>query len=360
MKYTLLSLLAVLFLSIPSHAALDPIVVAEDLRQPEAKGITEALKSDRPQQRARAALALGRIRSPLGINPLLMLLTDKNYGVRREAVFALGQYGWEAQASGGREKEIAYKIKELLENEGSIPVRIVALEALGKIGLLETPKLVIPHLKDESGPVQAEAIMALYRYRLVAKLRKPDVVLEDIPKEAIDQFAVLVDAVEYPVRRNLAYFFARVKDARGATILAKLSLDSDRWIKMFAIMGLTKIADPASLSTFLKATNDRSSEVQIAALAGVVAVKGEGKLDKDLALELNHHVRTAFAQTLATVPEQVPGGPVDPSAILSGGQADELISKLMSDRSPQVQAAALQSFAKRKKALAKAILTQVI
>ena len=60
-----------------------------------------------PQDRESAATAYGRILKPEGIDPLLALLKDKSKEVRRAAIFALGQLGWDATFAGGREMEIA-------------------------------------------------------------------------------------------------------------------------------------------------------------------------------------------------------------------------------------------------------------
>ncbi len=57
----------------PGHS-LDPLVEAEDQRNPDAAVL-------------KAALSSGRIHSPKGIDPLLSLLKDENSSVRKTAAF---------------------------------------------------------------------------------------------------------------------------------------------------------------------------------------------------------------------------------------------------------------------------------
>src|SRR4051794_23366470 len=92
--------------ALQARADLSPIKLAEDLRKPEDPALLEAAQSPKPELRAEAAQAWGRIQNAAGLAPLYVLANDRDPSVRRAAAFALGQFGWVAEFSGGRESEI--------------------------------------------------------------------------------------------------------------------------------------------------------------------------------------------------------------------------------------------------------------
>src|SRR5688572_29323377 len=118
---------------------LGPIVAAENARDPNAKVLRESILEKRPDVRERVALAYGRIRKSDGIDPLLGLLLDKNERVQRAAAFALGQLGWESGSAGGRETEISKALLSCAQSNQQTLVIAAAIEAIGKIGLENTP-----------------------------------------------------------------------------------------------------------------------------------------------------------------------------------------------------------------------------
>jgi cyclophilin family peptidyl-prolyl cis-trans isomerase/HEAT repeat protein len=100
------------------------IVEAEDTRNL-SSGLLDLLSHDYPQVRERAALAVGRIGDPYGVNALIpLLMSDPDLSVRAMAAFALGEIGTGGDAS----------LNLVIANEReSTAVRSRAIEALGKI-----------------------------------------------------------------------------------------------------------------------------------------------------------------------------------------------------------------------------------
>ena len=315
-----------------ASAAIDPIVDAEDRRNVEAPAIKAAAASKSSTLRTRAALAYGRIQSSAGLNPLLQLLKDKSPDVREAAAFALGQLAWQADFAGGREAEIQTELSAALADNKQ-KVRLAALAAIGKIGLLQTPDLVASALSSSDAKMRAVAVQALFRYRLVLRLREMEKDLGDLPAPTFDRLTVLAEDSDPTVRRNVAYFFARVVDARGEKLLGKLAESKDKWTRVYALQGLARMKAKNSTDVLSAALKDREYSVRLAA-AGAKIAAGEN-FAVELALRKDPYflVRAAYAQGL------------DPKEATS---ATELSHILRWDSSPTVRAEALKSLATTK------------
>ena len=79
---------------------------------------------------ASAAQAWGRIQKPAGLAPLYALSRDAEPVVRRAAVFSLGQFGWKAEFSAGREGEILTYLIRYTDPDRE--VRLLAIEPDGQ------------------------------------------------------------------------------------------------------------------------------------------------------------------------------------------------------------------------------------
>jgi prolyl oligopeptidase len=312
-------------------AALAEVEAAEDARQASASALAEAAASDDAALRARAARAWGRIQQPAGVDPLLRLLDDPAPEVRREAVFALGQMGWVPQAAGGREAEIALRLQALLggADEG---LRAAAVEAIGKIGLERTSELVVPLLADASAAVRAEAALALFRHRLVQRLRAPDAQLEALPQPAMDALLRAAGDPAAEARRAVAIFFAREKDARGLEAVVKLSRDTEPWTRFFATVALRRFEEPAAVEAAAAAARDADAHVRLAAVQALAAQKQGGRVSAELARDPSLHIRAAVAEALGTLETGDPA----------------MLEALLDDTSPTVRAAALVAAARRR------------
>jgi cyclophilin family peptidyl-prolyl cis-trans isomerase/HEAT repeat protein len=326
----ILMLLALLYS--PLALALDPVKQAEDLRRPEDPALLNAAESADPLARAQAAQAWGRIQKPVSIDRLFALLGDVDASVRQAAVFALGQYGWKAEFSQGREAEILSKIAPSFQDTDA-GVRLAAIEAAGKIGLDQAPTAVEPFLGSTLETERAEALMAIYRYRLVYRLRQPTTVLPDLPKMTLDAMLALSNDSSALVRRNLVYYFARVKDARGLPVVLQLSADPDVWVRYFAIVALGKTADPQGTAAAVRATGEENYILRVAAVQALAALGKTAEIPPALLQDPTFHVRAAIAD--ATGADAT--APID------------VLSALSLDNSTTVQAEALGAKASRMK-----------
>ena len=317
------------------HAAIDPIVDAEDRRNVGADALTAAATAKDAGKRARAALAYGRIQNAAGIDPLITLLKDKSSDVREAAALALGQFAWAVDFAAGREGDIQKELSAVL-GDGSEKVRLAALEALGTIGLLKTPELVAQALNSPETKMRAQAVLALFRYRLVMRVRDQEKDLSELPTAAFDRLRQLSEDADPSIRRDVAYYFARVADARGEKTAAKLAESKDKWTRVYALMGLARMKAKASHDTLVNALKDREYNVRVAAAMALAAAGETLAPDLTLRKDPSYLVRSAYAQIL------------DPK---TEDGAAELARFMRWDSSPTVRAEALKNLAKVKEDL---------
>jgi len=293
-----LSFLSFIFMN--TLFALDAIKEAEDNRDVHAPALAHAVSSSSFVDRARAARAFGSIQKSEGIASLLILLNDSNLRVQKEAIFALGQFGWEKSFSQGREKEITQSLLSKLESKDQ-EVRRLTVEALGKIALEETPLHVIEMLKDSHKQVRAEALVALYRYRLILKLRDPTANPALLSESQIKALLALGTDKHQEVQEKLAFYFQRVKDERGKELILRLAESEDLWTRFFAVSALSKYNGENIQNLLIQSTQDQSSYVRVAALQGVIAQGLAQQLSPALRGDPSHHVRSTYIQALQSL-----------------------------------------------------------
>ncbi len=309
--------------------ALDSLSEAEDRRDFSAPALQHALVSQQAELRERAAQILGRLQQPVGVDPLLALLHDGDSRVQREAAFALGQLGWESAFSNAREAEIAQALSGMLTSP-SAKTRKVVIEALGKVALTQAPALLALALDDPTASVRGEAILALFRARLVQRLRDPSVLVPDLPQTVFERFKALAQDKNSSVRQQVAYYFSRVRDTRAAELLPALAHDKVRGVRYHAINALARLADQSLVASVLSSTKDARPYVRIAAIQAALAMKGVSQLPASLATDTHALVRAAYAQALVDV---MPA----PLATLAA---------LRQDSSPTVRGEALKTLAR--------------
>lgn len=312
--------------------ALDPVLEAADLRQPEAPAIARAAAAKKPKLRALAASAWGRIMSEKGVKPLVALTRDRIPFVREEAAFALGQLGWQESLSQEGLEEIRAALRALLSDK-QLPVRLAAAAALGKTGLTEAAGLLTPLLSAKEAPLRAAAVLGLFRARMILKLRNPASPPGELPEDLRLRLEALAADKDSSVRHHVAYFFARNSEPKAEKAVAPLLSDKNKWTRMFAAMALGRMKAKGAKRELVLATADAEMPVRLAALSALLAA-GESALEAPaLAGDKSFHVRAAFA------------------AGLSPGKTAELevLTGLTGDESPTVRAEALKALAKEKK-----------
>jgi len=303
-----------------SDLLLEQVASAEDARVADAPAILKAADSTDAPVRARAAVALGRILRPEGIAPLLALAKDSDAAVRRAAIFALGQYGFDAESAGGREAEMVEAVQPAL-TDGDARLRATAVEAIGKLALERAPGLAAPFLKDPSFAVRGKAAIACFRWRHVLRLRRPESKPPDLSVDALGDLGNAASDPNGEVRWRVAYALSRIADPRSAPLLPGLLKDAHPLARLFALNAVERLKDKDLADEAAAAQGDGDAAVRQAALRALDALDRPDLALESLAADPSHHVRQAFADVLAA------SGPT--------------LAALEKDPSPAVRSAAL-------------------
>jgi cyclophilin family peptidyl-prolyl cis-trans isomerase/HEAT repeat protein len=280
--------------------------------------------------RRRAALAVGRVSMPEGVQPLVRLLDDGDPEVRQMAAFALGLIG-DVTA---RDPLIAKLIDPSPLVTGS------AAEALGLIGddsaadpiarmvaaLIATGALASPPADAADEARNSDA--AAFRLGLGALVRlKAYDALSSATLDASGQPRVHW----WPV----GYAFQRLEDPRALPVLITLLKDSSPYTKAFAAKGLGAMKDPSAAAALLPLVSGPDAAVTIEAVRSLGRLR-DARATAPLLniLQASHaepHLRLETVMAIGSV-----GGE---------GVSDALIA-LLSDPNPEMRAAVLRSLAR--------------
>ncbi len=303
--------------------------------------LTVLLSDSEARIRRRAALAIGRVGLPAGIQPLVARLSDTDPDVRAMAAFALGLIG-DATA-------VAPLINAL--TDASPIVRGRAAEALGQIEAKEKDQVNPADRRDAGdaiGPMVAE-----YAKSPVVSSMMPDDEKWPAPPEA-EAFrlgiyalvrlgtyeplaAAVLDTQGVPMANwwPVAYALGRIEDRRAVPALLLILNGPGKYSAAFAARGLGVLKDGPAVNPLMTiaSTPGTPREVVVSAVRALATI-GEGrasallvKLASDAA---DPNVRITAVTALGTLK------PADGLAI---------VQDLMSDPWPTMRAAALRAAA---------------
>jgi HEAT repeat protein len=232
--------------------------------------------------RSRAALALGKIGEPRAIQPLLNLLKDPEDDVRIAACLALGLF---------RDPSTFDEITNVLLDDPKIEVRQAAARALGNT---QHPA-ALPYLME----ALHDSFWWYEREYAVGDLL---LAIEKMGYAAVDPLIQALQDREGTVRKFAAILLGKIGDPRAieplgmslydmhhevgkasAESLAKFGAQSfevlreglshpEMWIRIHAIMGLSRIKDSRVAPTLIEMLNDPEREVKkqvIQSLGGI-------------------------------------------------------------------------------------------
>ena len=249
-----------------------PQVVPEP---PPAPDLVKLLADPEARIRRRAALAIGRVGLPDGVQPLTSVLaSDGDAEVRQMAAFAMGLIG-DASAAASLTQALA---------DTSALVRGRAAEALGQIGAKESAAAIgklaaelATHSAvtamapdDESWPAAPEA--EAFKLALFALVRLG----------AYEPLAAAVVNGDRPVSSwwPVAYALQRVNDPRAAPALKQLAAGTGKYSRAFAARGLGSSKDPSAGPVLLPLL-DRKQPIEVI----VSAARAAGQLNIAAAAE---------------------------------------------------------------------------
>lgn len=264
-----------------------------------APALLDALQGEYFTVRSRAALALGKIGDTKAIQPLLNLLKDRDDEVRIAACLALGLF---------RNPSTFDDITTVLLDDPKIEVRQAAARALGNtqhpaalpylmealhdsfwwyerehgVGdlLLAIEKMgpaavepLIKSLQDKEGTVRKFAALLLGKLGDPRAIEPLGMSLYDmhheVGKAAAESlanfggssFQILTEALSHPemwIRIHAMIGLSRIRDARVAPVLIQMLNDPEREVKKQAIQSLGDLKDSRATATLQEIMADRS------------------------------------------------------------------------------------------------------
>ncbi|SRR6266851_4137020 len=221
--------LAALALSGPAAAqrdqgvvdALARLLAAADTRVYDPALFRETLRHPDPFVRRQAALAAGRIGDALAVDPLVAALEDSAPAVQAAVAFALGLLKPPRAVA----SLLALARAAPATRQG--PPQTEAVTAIAKTGGDEAAAALQELLKPDTGPAGAVQRSALLEaWRLGGRA----------PIAALMMHARNTDLV---ARRSAIYALARLRTARGVTVLVEALMDPEASTRAVALRGLS-------------------------------------------------------------------------------------------------------------------------
>ncbi len=242
---------------------LAEILELEDRRSTGDGRLQDLLRSPQPPAvRARAALALGRIGSPVATPyDLLGALGDESPEVRRMAVFALGEMDDVKGAP----------LLARAMGEPDAGVRALAVEALGKLKDPASLGALARGLGDPDPEVAGMTLLALW------KLEAGDAL-----PELVGRATGIYLGAGGELRRRAAYFLMRAQMGRAEEDsfeppLRRAASDEDPLIRSYAARGLGARSSEAATRELLRLADDTDRRARINAFNGLRSRPVEGQ-----------------------------------------------------------------------------------
>jgi cyclophilin family peptidyl-prolyl cis-trans isomerase/HEAT repeat protein len=283
--------------AIPPDAAQAILQIEAERLPPLA--LSTYIESKDPEVRARAARALGRLRSTGALVPLARLASDTDPRVRIEAAFALGQT-----------PDTERTLLERLPGEKDPDVRAALFEALGKTGTAASKEALIAGLREDPEMFRP-AVAAEAAAVALGRLGQRKVAPFDDGKSSALQAAVppLLDQLDrFDVRaaRGAAFALHRLKvvaldPGSAARWLAAARSHGDAVVRGFLVRGLAswQVASAERTAVLEVAMKDASPGVRAAAakVGGEVGWQGVA----DMLGDANHAVRVQAIQSVGAM-----------------------------------------------------------
>jgi cyclophilin family peptidyl-prolyl cis-trans isomerase len=247
---------------------------------PPAIDLTKLLTDGEPRVRRRAALAIGRVGLPAGVQPLVGTLSDADPEVREMAAFALGLIG---------DGTAAPALTTALSDASPI-VRGRAAEALGQIDAKEKDQ-VQPDARREAGEAIGRMVAEYAKSSAVTALQGDDERWPAAPEAEAFRLGVyalvrlgayepLASAVLGPdggpttTWWPVAYAFGRIADPRAQPALAQMLKAPGKYSPAFGARGLGAIKDASSVDALVALMGAASTppEVVVSAIRALAAV----------------------------------------------------------------------------------------
>ena len=196
-------------------------------------------------RRMRALVALGRTRAPEGVPALAEALRDRHLEIRLAALRGLGRTACPQAA-----EEILTWVGEWGLQVPALPLQSALIQCCG-----ERPQLLLPFVKQAEGPLRE--ILG----RVLGEVATPALGLELL------QF---VGDEREELRAAAARAMSQIDAGLALDALTELAQDKTWFVRLRAIIGLGRLADPRATPTLLKGLTDSNRLVRLRAAEGLV------------------------------------------------------------------------------------------
>lgn len=286
------------------RAAIENLPYLDDPRALDI--LMHALKNGTPPVRASAARAFVFVEDKQTLPLLLDALRDEDLWVRYFAARSLGHH---------RFAEAIDALGELARNDSEAPVRMSAIEALGRIGGARVVAILAPLTESRNNDIAREAMNAL------GKIAHPDALPPLLAALRSRDAERRIDA--------LSALGMRGGDGIAETLQWVAASDGDERVVRAAIDALAQTRTPEAVNALIALTADRTRrELCIAALAHLSPVQIEW-MGKGLA-HPQASVRAAVVEALAR---------------MKNVRATELLGRGLDDADAAVRLAAVSALA---------------
>lgn len=296
---------------------------------PPVPDLVRLLSDEEARVRRRSALAVGRVGLREGVEPLLARLADVDPEVRQMSAFALGLLGDPRAveslgvALGDPSPLVQGGAAEALGLIGGAP----AADAVGRFVMQKVEAGVIAQTPGEDEDARRDTAAAAFRLGVYALVRL----------NAYDRLAAAVlDGSGQPRVRwwPVAYALQRLGDPRALDALTSFAKDPHPYARAFAVQGLGALKNRAALPTLLPlvAGIDRAVVIQTVRALGQIG-------DPSAAPPLIKIIQDARSDPYVRLEA------VSAVGHLRAAGVYDLLLDALSDPSPAIRAAALQSTA---------------
>jgi parallel beta-helix repeat protein len=208
-----------------------------------------ALKDEDSSIRAKACDALGELKDPRAVDPLIAAFRDEDSKVHVCAEFSLGDIGSSA---------VDPLIQALQDKD--YRVRSGAAYALGGTEDQRAVMPLIRALSDEEGSVRSDAAEALSKIK---------------DERAVEPLILALKDEEWNVRFWAENFLGRIKDKRAVEPLIKALQDNESIIREYAAKSLGEIGDSRAVDALKEALKDEDLDVQSAAKEALEKIEND-------------------------------------------------------------------------------------